>query len=405
MNVLINAYSCSPNMGSEPGMAWNWIINLSKRVNLFVITEGRWKLDIEKELKGIENVKFFYLPVSPNVHKMSSNQGDWRFYYYYRKWQLRALRLAIQICKEEHIDVIHQLNMIGFREPGFLWRINDIPFVWGPVNAKEAIPENYLIGCSFKEKLFVKVKNSLNKIQLKYSTRVRNAMSTADKVIAASSDSAISIRKYFNIDSYLLNESGCEITNVFERNWDTDTLDILWVGKFLFTKQLTLALKIISEISNTTVNLHIVGGKPDEEILYKNKAKSLGISNQCFWYGKIRHEEVISLMKKSHLFLFTSIAEGTPHVVLEAVGVGLPVICFDTCGQGDVINDKVGCKIRLSNPEQSINEFANQILIWKNDRELLKQMSKNCISRQLELSWDNKVDQMVDIYKNVLINR
>lgn len=25
MKILINAYACSPGMGSEPGMAWNWV--------------------------------------------------------------------------------------------------------------------------------------------------------------------------------------------------------------------------------------------------------------------------------------------------------------------------------------------------------------------------------------------
>ena len=30
MKILINAYACSPGMGSEPGMAWNWVSNLAK---------------------------------------------------------------------------------------------------------------------------------------------------------------------------------------------------------------------------------------------------------------------------------------------------------------------------------------------------------------------------------------
>lgn len=28
ISILMNAYACSPNMGSEPGMAWNWWVNL-----------------------------------------------------------------------------------------------------------------------------------------------------------------------------------------------------------------------------------------------------------------------------------------------------------------------------------------------------------------------------------------
>lgn len=50
LNVLINAYAVSPNWGSEAGMGWNWIINLANHCNLFIITEGEWKDEIEKAL-------------------------------------------------------------------------------------------------------------------------------------------------------------------------------------------------------------------------------------------------------------------------------------------------------------------------------------------------------------------
>lgn len=33
MKILINAYACSPGMGSEPGMAWNWVSNLANLLN------------------------------------------------------------------------------------------------------------------------------------------------------------------------------------------------------------------------------------------------------------------------------------------------------------------------------------------------------------------------------------
>ena len=40
LNILINAYACSPNWGSEPRMAWNWITNIAKHCKCYVITEG-----------------------------------------------------------------------------------------------------------------------------------------------------------------------------------------------------------------------------------------------------------------------------------------------------------------------------------------------------------------------------
>ena len=54
------------------------------------------------------------------------------------------------------------------------------------------------------------------------------------------------------------------------------------------------------------------------------------------------------------LFFFTSVSEDTSTVVLEAISSQLPILCFDTCGFGYVINEKVGIKIPLTNPKQSV---------------------------------------------------
>ena len=62
----------------------------------------------------------------------------------YNIWQKRAYQQALKILSTNKIDIIHQLNMIGFREPGYLWKIKDIPFVWGPVGGLGFIPFSFL---------------------------------------------------------------------------------------------------------------------------------------------------------------------------------------------------------------------------------------------------------------------
>ena len=97
---------------------------------------------------------------------MCWNQGDWRFYKHYHAWQYRTYEIALGIIKIYHIDIVHQLNMIGFREPGYLWKIEGIPFVWGPVDAKEKFPIAYLQGAGLKRQLFMRLKNFLTELQL-----------------------------------------------------------------------------------------------------------------------------------------------------------------------------------------------------------------------------------------------
>ncbi len=400
LSILINAYACSPNMGSEPGMAWNWCVNLAKHCELHIITEGEFREQIEAALKTLpqgKNMHFYYNPVSDEIRKMCWNQGDWRFYKYYKEWQGKTYEMARDICRHTHIDILHQLNMIGFREPGYLWKIKNIPFVWGPVDAKEKFPVAYLAGAGLKIQLFMKLKNFLTGIQLRYSQRVHQAVERASVVVSASSNSQQAFKKFFHIDSPLLNETGCYVQEhpIIDKT-QKDTLDVLWVGKMDFRKQLGLAIQSIAKTANPRIKLHIVGG--GDSVPYQTLAKELNIDKQCKWHGTITHNEVLRIMQKSDVFLFTSVAEGTPHVVLEAIGNNLPVLCFNTCGQGDSVNEKVGHKIELTNPQQSIKDFAEALNRFENNRNLLKTYSINCKARQLELSWDNKAKQMVELY-------
>ena len=420
MKVLINAYACSPGMGSEPGMAWNWVKNLAKFCELHIITEGEFREKIEAVVPTLEqggNMHFYYNPVSDEIRKMCWNQGDWRFYKYYRQWQWKTYLMAKDICEKERIDVLHQLNMIGFREPGYLWKLskeNGVPFVWGPADAKDKFPVAYLDGANIKTKLFMRLKNFLTGIQLRYSGRVRAAAHQASVIFSASSNSQRSFKKYMGIDSPLLNETGCYIEESvsmgkadgeiedrpIKDKSSKETFDVLWVGKMDFRKQLALALKSIAESAQPKMRLHVVGGGNAEP--YHKLASELGIENQCVWHGAVSHGEVQKLMQESDVFFFTSVAEGTPHVVLESIGNHLPVVCFDTCGQGDSVNDSVGRKIALSHPSQSAHDFARILNELEGNRALLKHLSENCKQRQMDLSWEVKARKIVEEYERII---
>lgn len=407
ISVLINAYACNPRWGSEPGMGWNWVINIAKFCEVFVITEGEWKDNIEEAVSLLpqkNNIHFFYLPVSDRIRKMCWNQGDWRFYYYYKKWQKRAYEKALQIISEHKIDIVHQLNMVGFREPGFLYKIEGIPFVWGPIGGMNNFPEEYLKGARLKFRIFSMLKNRINLFQIKYSKRVKKALLRADCLVSAVPTSNLYIKRYHGLNSIVIGETGCDLKDdsVYDYNrfFDSKTFDILWVGQVYFRKQLSLALRTISLLKeNKKIRLHIVSPATESEIeCYKNEAENLGISELCVWHGKLKNSEVHELMQKYHLFFFTSVVDETSTVILEAIGSGLPILCFDTCGFGPIVDESLGYKIPISNPDKSIKEFSQIIKYLEVNREELVRISKSGKIKTDILSWSYKAKQLVDCY-------
>lgn len=407
ISILINAYACSPDMGSEPGMAWNWCINLAKHCELHIITEGEFRDKIEATLPTLSqegNMYFYYNPISDEIRKMCWNQGDWRFYKYYKEWQWKTYLMAKDICQQTHIDILHQLNMIGFREPGYLWKIPNIPFVWGPIGGLKQFPTAYLEGCGLKMRIFNHIKNIINIAQIKYDKRVNKAFNRADLLISSIPDSYKAIKKYKGFNSIIIPETGCFDTqeNII-KNFNDESLHIMWVGKFDFRKQLPLALQILKKTQNPKLHLEIYGTGNDKQVQkVHDLAERLQLNQFVTWHGNQPNKVIIEAMKKAHIFLFTSISEDTSTVVLEAISNQLPVVCFDTCGMGYVINEKVGKKITLSNPKQSINDFAKILNTLENNRHLLKEMAENCKERQQELSWNRKAQQMIELYRQAI---
>ena len=413
MNVLVNAYACRPSAGSEGGMTWRWIEGLAKlHVNLYVITEGEWKEEIDNAVAQSEYkdcMHFYYNPVSERIREMCWNQGDYRFYYYYRKWQKKTFEIAKTIISEHHIDIIHHLNMIGFREPGDLWKIEGVPYIWGPIGGMSYVPLNYLKKSSLKTQGKYIFKNIASQIQFRYSSRVRRAFGRSDVLICANQNSYGLIKKHYPQKKVvLINETGCSnegSSKLIEKH--KDSFDILWVGRFIPTKMLDLTLTVIKELANLpNLKVHIVGELKASDITsyYKDKAKELGIENLCDWLGWVSHEEVQALMKESDLLFFPSVVEGTPHVVLESIANNLPIVCFDTCGQGDVVDERIGIKIPVSSPEDSIYKFVEAISGLYHDRKLLRELRVNCNDRKKELSWDRKIEHVYSIYKSCLKN-
>lgn len=408
LNVLINAYAVSPNWGSEPGVGWNWIINIAKNCNVFVITESEWESEIReamKELPQKDNMHFYFNPVTQEVRDMCWHQGNWSFYTHYREWQKKSLAIAKEIIAHNKIDVIHQLNMIGFREPGYLWSIKDIPYIWGPVGNMAHLPLGFMKGSSKTTTFKMAIKNIVSYIQAR-SGRVSKAVRRADKLITVLDSSADIIKKHYGrTDVIVMPETGLTVTERVQHKIDSyRPIRLLWVGRFIPTKKLDIALEVLSRLENRDkFELHIIGwGEAEEENRYKRYAKSLGVFDNCRWYGKTPHEEVQRIMKGSDIFLFTSVLEGTPHVILEAVSNNLPVICFDMCGQGAIVNESIGWKFNVRNLKKASAEIVDCLDHLERNRYEIIEKSDNCEKRKPELSWESKIAQIVDIYNSMV---
>jgi glycosyltransferase involved in cell wall biosynthesis len=399
MNILLNAYACAPHKGSEPGMGWNWITNIALFCKVYIITEGEWREEIEEAIKTLpqgNNITFYYLPVSNKIRNMCWNQGDWRFYYYYRKWQKRALKQAVEICHNVPVDIIHQLNMVGYREPGMLWKIKDIPVVWGPIGGFGGISMNFLKLFPLKDRLKQQFKQIINEAQV-YAPYIQRAIKNSNTLIACNSTARNKLQRFRKDKVLQISEAGSLMINtVYNRNFNADKLKVLWIGRNLKSKALSIALKTMNSLSNYKIELNILGVSKSEIGFLAGNYTNIN------FYSWIPHNEVQKIFESSHLLFFTSLYEATGTVVLESLAKGVPVLCHDTCGQGDIIDNTCGIKVAMKNIDYSIDAFSSAIEYLYNNREELKKLSDGAYKKAESLTWKKKGKLMEKIYTQIL---
>jgi glycosyltransferase involved in cell wall biosynthesis len=266
----------------------------------------------------------------------------------------------------------------------------------------ENLPINYLQNSAIKYKIFSRLKNLLNTFQFKYYTRVKNAIKRSDLLISAIPIGRDLIHKTWKKDCQIMSETGCYVDLSYTKKYElNDQIHLLWVGKFDFRKQLKLALDTMAYLKpHNNIYLHVVGeGSEKENRFYRDYASKFDLKN-IIWHGKVENSEVQILMKKFDIFFFTSIAEATSTVVLEAIQNKLPIICFDTCGFGSIVDESIGYKISLTEPNTSIKQFAQIILHL--DKEILQELSNNCNKKLIELSWKSKVLNLTREYEKLI---
>lgn len=411
--ILISAYAISPHRGSEYGAAWNTVVQLAKEHQLWVLygmsdnhmgDTQTLKAYIEKNpVPSVTFVEVRAGRLAMAINRLNKIGLGWFFYFAYYLWQKEALRAARGLMRTVNFDVVHQLGPIGFREPGFLGRLNK-PLVWGPVGGMMKVDRRLLEGMSLKGRLKFAAKNLINFVQLNCSPRIRRAFQRADVLMAASSDGQRTIARKFHRDSYLFSEQGVtgEVGIMPEKFRDIDMrIQLVWAGSHDDRKNLSLCLDALSRMKQTNWVLNILGTGPLTKSL-KKKARALGLRRSLRWYGQIERSKAIEIISKSHLHIITSVAEDNPAVVFEALSNGVPTLTIDHFGMGDVICNRCGIKIMVDDRESMVSNLAfvlNHLLLHP---RILVNMAQTTLQCATKHEWPARLEKLNGIYDEAI---
>ena len=135
------------------------------------------------------------------------------------------------------------------------------------------------------------------------------------------------------------------------------------------------------------VELYIIGTGPLESYLKKISSKYL--NQNIFFLGYV--DNPYPYLKSADIFLLTSKSEGFPTVVVEALALGIPVVCTKVGGVEELLYDAINGYVVNSD----IYSISSSVLRLANKRCQNDVVKKTVQSYTLE-NWYNHISKILN---------
>lgn len=408
-NILISAYALSPVLGSEFGVGWNFVSRLSNYYNITVL------FGTCRDRMGISHDLLQYVAAHPNknIDFVFVNPGRMaRFFDYLNHhvsrlfffvalefYQRDVYNIASRLARRRNYVLAHQLNPIGFRQPGYLWKLN-IPFVWGPVGGSSNLDWGMLPSLGLSDALRHAVRNLSNEYFLRYSKKLKKAVAQAHVIFAATTRDAANFNANFGVVCPVIRENSVRQPRGVETGCHVPLRFIL-VGNLESRKGLGLLLEALRGVPpELDWLLDVVGDGPEANRL-KKKCESYGLTPKVIWHGAVTRVDAVRLMEDADVHLLPSVMDSNPTVLLEAFECGIPSIALDQFGAADLIDEDTGIKVGLGTREHVISGLRAGVVWCVRHPNRVLEMKKRVREKAERLTWDSSIEQLRSLYLNV----
>ena len=411
MKLLLSAYACEPNKGSEPGVGWEWAQEIARLGHeVWVLTRANNKENIETELaksSPVKNLNFLYYDLPSWTLRRWWKKRERGIHLYYLLWQWGAFLLAKKVHATERFDQVHHITFVTIRQPSFMGNLG-IPFIFGPVSGGERAPQRLRKGYRWRNKI-LEVFKDLSNFLIKFDPLMRRTFKQAEWIYVTSKwNISLLPRKYRKKASVLLpiGFNSNELPGLDEGSQNPATngsFKVLYLGNLLYMKGMHLGIPAFARLlqKRPDAKLTLVGSGPDGHH-WRTIAEKLGVEDRIDWIPRQDRQTLSALYTANDAFIYPTVQDPGGIVILEALAHGLPVVCLNHRGAGIMVDKTCGLTVEVSglNEEQTIQALADRLLQLAQDPAKRHCLSNGAVRKAKEFGWSTPVGRIYK--KNVL---
>ncbi len=402
LKVLVSAYACEPGKGSEPGVGWNWVRQIARLHEVWVITRANNRTPIETALakEPLSNAHFVYFDLPRRLCFWKKGRRGIHLYYYL--WQLGAYVVAKKLHRQVGFNLAHHATFVTYWMPSFL-ALLPVPLVWGPVGGGESAPRAFWRSFSLRGKIYeilrdlARAVGHLDPLVRLTARRATIALATTDQT--ANRLHALGCRKVFVCSGVGLACEEIRRLGSFPLR-QSNPFRLLSIGNLWHVKGFELALKAFAQFHRrfSTSEYWIFGEGPERRRLEK-LARELDLAGRVTFWGAIPRTQLLSKLVECDVLVHPSLHDSGGWVCLEAMAAGRPVICLDLGGPAMQLTQGTGIKVAAILPEQVVRDLTGALSRIATEPALRDRLSLAARRRVAEhFDWDRKGDLLMEIY-------
>ena len=400
--IFVSAYACEPGLGSEIGVGWHWVLEMSKHFELWVLTRESNRGTIEPwialhpEFSGIHFL-FFDLPKWARFWK----KGLRGVRTYYNIWQACTNRIVKRTMQDNNIKIFHHLTY-----GNVLWKVSSFGqkqfFVWGPVGGLETIPAEYSNHYARKSRIIEWVRRATIKalpLNFGFKKRCKNADLILCKTEITRDLIPTKQRERAVLFTDVAIEKPSATTATIDKN--NKTIEFITVGRLDAWRGFDLVIEAFARATEKNKNIHltIVGKGADKERL-KGIVNKLGLQELVTFAGKVTMDEYFGLLCAADVVVNASLKEGAVTVSFDSMAMGKPLICLDTTGYTRYFSNDYAVVIPRTGREEVIANLsaAMERMTDADERKTIGEKAKNAGA---QFTWEARGKE----FKELLMKR
>ena len=395
--IFVSAYACEPGKGSEIGVGWHWVLEMSKYFELWVMTRANneepitaWFAEHPQEERGIHWV---YYDCPEYIKRFKHQMRGVRRYY--TVWQHMSNGLVKSIMQENNIQIFHHLTY-----GNAIWNVSRYGqqqfFIWGPVGGAETIPGEFSKHYTLRQRAIEAVRRKVVS-GLTVSPSFRKKCKNANLIFCKTDSMLQKIPTEFRQKAILFTDVAMEpakASAILPMQSTDEDLTYISVGRLDgwrgFDLLIEAYIEAAADLSNVT--LKIIGDGAEKKHL-QGKISAAHLESRIILTGQLSLQEYQQEMKSCSVVINTCLKEGGVTNAFDCMTWAKPLLCIDTGGY--TRNFRSECSIILQHTARKdlVHNLAQEMVRLR-DESLRRKMCEAMIQEREGHTWEIKGERI-----------